>query len=266
MRRIMKNLFPSEPKQPQAKAMSLVRRGLLACLRAHQQQRQPLPPILALAQPSTRSRLAKDLFKAFSTSSSTPPPPLAAPPAAALPPVKSEPTTASLSPHVELEPFPPAPSTSKDPILGERVGKYYHCPLCTAKFVQRGHLNRHVKNHQGERPFACDQCDLKFTTKDNMQRHKVVHNMDRQFPCTVCDKSFLRAGDLKVHMRTHTGEKPYHCTVCTKAFPTSGKLMEHTRSHTGEQPYVCNVCGKRFSRSSNMVRHRRQLHMDIPEE
>jgi len=54
-----------------------------------------------------------------------------------------------------------------------------HCPFegCGKSFSQSGDLNRHMKIHQDERPFACDypECDLTFRQKAHLLAHLKTH-------------------------------------------------------------------------------------------
>lgn len=45
------------------------------------------------------------------------------------------------------------------------------CPFCGATFTQKASMERHQRQHTGERPFKCLYCDHTYTRKENLQTH-----------------------------------------------------------------------------------------------
>ena len=54
-----------------------------------------------------------------------------------------------------------------------------------------------------------EDCDRNYTSKYIMLRHIKTHNGLRPFQCPHCPKSFQLAQYLKDHLYIHTGERPY---------------------------------------------------------
>ncbi|KAH9645561.1 hypothetical protein HF086_005210 [Spodoptera exigua] len=53
------------------------------------------------------------------------------------------------------------------------------CPVCEKKFATKGDVEKHVRTHTGERPFACDVCDRRFSQRGSLKSHKIsVHQQD----------------------------------------------------------------------------------------
>lgn len=82
--------------------------------------------------------------------------------------------------------------------------KLNSCPLCGFSSRYTNHVKRHMKTHNGEKPYRCSLCSYASAQLVNLQRH----------------------------LRIHTGEKPYKCEHCTFACSSLGNLKRHQRMHT----------------------------------
>jgi len=45
------------------------------------------------------------------------------------------------------------------------------CPYCGRSFSQKASMERHQRQHTGERPFQCTLCNSSYTRKENLQTH-----------------------------------------------------------------------------------------------
>jgi len=58
---------------------------------------------------------------------------------------------------------------------------------------------------------GCETCEKRFGEKRNLERHMRIHTNERPYACDVCEMKFRHSGSLKTHMRIHANEKPYEC-------------------------------------------------------
>ncbi|KYN07528.1 Ras-responsive element-binding protein 1 [Cyphomyrmex costatus] len=57
-------------------------------------------------------------------------------------------------------------------------GMSYPCNMCPYSSTDKGALMKHLRSHNGDRPFECSLCNYAFTTKANCERHvKNRHGM-----------------------------------------------------------------------------------------
>ncbi|XP_022067506.1 zinc finger protein 513a isoform X1 [Acanthochromis polyacanthus] len=95
----------------------------------------------------------------------------------------------------------------------DKSAKLHSCHLCGFSSRYANHVKRHMKTHNGEKPFNCPLCTYASAQLVNLQRH----------------------------LRIHTGEKPYKCDSCTFACSSLGNLKRHQRMHVpnagaGQEP------------------------------
>ncbi|XP_006626159.1 zinc finger protein 513 isoform X1 [Lepisosteus oculatus] len=120
-----------------------------------------------------------------------------------------------------------APDSKENGGSNGSVRKVYSCKLCSFSSRYSNHLKRHMKTHNGEKPFKCPHCTYASAQLVNLQRH----------------------------VRTHTGEKPFKCEYCAFACNSLGNLKRHERMHTQDKPNKCNLCDYRANNSRNLKRH-----------
>lgn len=84
-------------------------------------------------------------------------------------------------------------------------------------FNHIGNYRKHMRIHEGYRPFECNVCGKKFGQSSNYKNHMKVHLNDRPYKCDFpqCHRSFVQPNNLILHQRVHSGEKPFSCEVFT---------------------------------------------------
>ena len=115
--------------------------------------------------------------------------------------------------------------------------------MCEKEFGTSSHLSRHIRSHEGLKPYKCHICEKMFANSRNLSLHINTHTeKTKPFRCEFCEKEYAQSSGLTAHMRSHTGEKPFKCECCGKEFKHSVSLTMHMRIHTGSRPFKCKLC------------------------
>ena len=69
-------------------------------------------------------------------------------------------------------------------------GTWLTCNVCQKKFSVNGYLKRHLRRHEGVKPYVCSQCPKCFYTLQELKSHQLVHSDYKQFCCGLCSKDF----------------------------------------------------------------------------
>ncbi|CAG0901233.1 unnamed protein product [Cyprideis torosa] len=159
------------------------------------------------------------------------------------------------------------------------------------------------RTHTKERPYDCNVCSQRFRETGHLQRHVRIHTGEKPHRCQLCPASFITTGALRVHLRTHTGGRPIRIQGQEQTLHRLIKMaemkldieepsLETPRNQTetamkqeaagtaddaettGPQPkrrtkrkslktkkatihHDCAVCGSRFKKRSNLKAHER---------
>ncbi|XP_066916560.1 gastrula zinc finger protein xFG20-1-like [Clytia hemisphaerica] len=110
----------------------------------------------------------------------------------------------------------------------------FKCPLCeNATFSSLKKLDLHKKRaHETifQTQWKCDICEKFLSNKGSLSRHLKMHNGLRPYTCAVCGKSFSQKYHYQYHLNTHS--KPFKCEVCGKSFSQRPSLNNHLYQHT----------------------------------
>ncbi|XP_056409451.1 zinc finger protein 513-like isoform X2 [Hyla sarda] len=121
--------------------------------------------------------------------------------------------------------------------------------------LQNSHPSLNTEAQKDRLLFSCHLCPFSTHYSSHLKRHMKTHNGEKPFRCPHCLYASAQLVNLKRHLRTHTGEKPFRCDHCSFSCSSPGNLKRHQRVHTQDKPYICNLCTYRCNQSRNLKRH-----------
>ncbi|KAL1140372.1 hypothetical protein AAG570_000304 [Ranatra chinensis] len=81
------------------------------------------------------------------------------------------------------------------------------CPKCPFVTEYKHHLEYHLRNHFGSKPFKCDKCSYSCVNKSMLNSHLKSHSNVYQFRCADCTYATKYCHSLKLHLRKY-GHNP----------------------------------------------------------
>jgi len=84
------------------------------------------------------------------------------------------------------------------PLQQVTEGRLYSCDICHASVVGAAAFEIHCRSEHRRTP--CVYCGKTFSQKGNMERHQRQHTGERPFACPHCSCSYTRKETLKVHI------------------------------------------------------------------
>ncbi|XP_046877180.1 zinc finger protein 513a isoform X1 [Hypomesus transpacificus] len=96
-----------------------------------------------------------------------------------------------------------------------------------------GTANASLASEDGQSKLSsCHLCGFSSRYANHVKRHMKTHNGEKPYNCPLCTYASAQLVNLQRHLRIHTGEKPYKCDSCTFACSSLGNLKRHQRMHT----------------------------------
>lgn len=85
--------------------------------------------------------------------------------------------------------------------------KALNCPQCPFVTEYKHHLEYHLLNHAGAKPFKCPKCDYSCVNKSMLNSHMKSHSKVYQYRCANCNYETKYCHSLKLHLRKY-GHSP----------------------------------------------------------
>ena len=76
------------------------------------------------------------------------------------------------------------------------------CSQCDKTFLTSSELKNHMLYHQPNRAFTCQSCPMAFVERRHLDRHvRRVHSGVRHYSCRGCAKAFFEKYELNYHLK-----------------------------------------------------------------
>lgn len=89
---------------------------------------------------------------------------------------------------------------TRDHIKPEKMLK---CPKCPFVTEYKHHLEYHLRNHDGSKPFQCSKCSYTCVNKSMLNSHLKSHSNVYQYRCADCNYAAKYCHSLKLHLRKY---------------------------------------------------------------
>lgn len=80
--------------------------------------------------------------------------------------------------------------------------KILHCGQCPFVTEYKHHLDFHLRNHSGDKPYMCTECQYSCVNKSMLKSHMKSHSDVHPYKCANCSYSTKYCHSMKMHLRT----------------------------------------------------------------
>ncbi|XP_051156224.1 protein hunchback [Leptopilina boulardi] len=84
-----------------------------------------------------------------------------------------------------------------------KIDKLLTCPKCPFVTEYKHHLEYHLRNHFGSKPFKCTKCPYSCVNKSMLNSHLKSHSNVYQYRCANCSYATKYCHSLKLHLRKY---------------------------------------------------------------
>ncbi|XP_076361036.1 uncharacterized protein LOC143252578 [Tachypleus tridentatus] len=134
------------------------------------------------------------------------------------------------------------PETSSGLPSGKR--RCYRCKQCEYISVIKTDFWEHIKTHiKTEKLLTCPKCPFATEYKHHLEYHLRNHFGSKPFKCPKCSYSCVNKSMLNSHMKSHSNIYQYRCADCSYVTKYCHSLKLHLRKYAHKPSLVLNVDG-----------------------
>jgi len=129
--------------------------------------------------------------------------------------------------------------------------KTFKCKQCEFVAVTKLEFWKHGRGHiKPEKLLFCPKCIFVTEYKHHLEYHLRNHYGTKPFKCTHCNYSCVNKSMLNSHMKSHTNVYQYRCADCTYATKYCHSLKLHLKKYNHKPAMVLNNDGSPNSQMS----------------
>ncbi|CAI4225539.1 unnamed protein product [Auanema sp. JU1783] len=113
--------------------------------------------------------------------------------------------------------------------------KQMNCPKCNFVTEYKHHLEYHIRNHLGSKPFQCKKCSYQCVNKSMLNSHMKSHTNVYQFRCMDCTYATKYCHSLKLHLRKYEHRRVPEGVEVGDPSPGSSSQAESTGTSSSYQ-------------------------------
>ncbi|XP_076349888.1 uncharacterized protein LOC143246693 [Tachypleus tridentatus] len=122
--------------------------------------------------------------------------------------------------------------------------RHYRCKQCNFVSVTKTDFWEHSKTHiKSEKLLTCPKCPFVTEYKHHLEYHLRNHFGSKPFKCSKCNYSCVNKSMLNSHMKSHSNIYQYRCSDCSYATKYCHSLKLHLRKYTHKPATVLNLDG-----------------------
>lgn len=120
----------------------------------------------------------------------------------------------------------------------------YRCKQCGYVALDKHDFWEHSKDHiKSDKMLACPKCNFVTEYKHHLEYHLRNHFGSKPFKCAKCNYSCVNKSMLNSHMKSHSNIYQYRCDDCTYATKYCHSLKLHLRKYKHRPATVLNLDG-----------------------
>ncbi|XP_071521284.1 uncharacterized protein hb [Panulirus ornatus] len=122
--------------------------------------------------------------------------------------------------------------------------KTFKCKQCDYVAITKGDFWEHARSHiKSEKLLTCPKCPFVTEYKHHLEYHLRNHFGSKPFKCNKCNYSCVNKSMLNSHMKSHSNIYQYRCADCTYATKYCHSLKLHLRKYGHNPAMVLNPDG-----------------------